>query len=65
MHVYLMELHILSEPETTPNVFKLILNLSYGNTDNLNYAWPHYQPWGAPPTLATPTLATPTLATPT
>ncbi|KAH3804416.1 hypothetical protein DPMN_132701 [Dreissena polymorpha] len=55
MHVYLMELHILSAPETTPNVFKLILNLSYDNTDNLNYAWPHYQPWGAPPTLATPT----------
>ena len=28
--------------------FKLILNLSYDNTVNLNYAWPHYQPWGRP-----------------
>ena len=31
---------------STPIHFKLILNLSYDNTVNLNYAWPHYQPWG-------------------
>ena len=28
--------------------FLLILNISYDNTVYLNYAWPHYQPWGAP-----------------
>ena len=26
--------------------FKLILNFSYDIRVNLNYAWPHYQPWG-------------------
>ena len=31
--------------------FKLILNLFYENTVNLNYAWRHYQAWGAPPII--------------
>ena len=35
---------------STPIHFKLILDLTYDNTVNLNHAWPHSQPWGAPPT---------------
>jgi len=35
---------------STPIHFKLMLDLSYDNTVNLNHAWPHSQPWGAPPT---------------
>jgi hypothetical protein len=35
---------------SAPIYFKLILSLSYDNKVNLNYAWLHYQPWGAPAT---------------